>query len=177
MRTGPAIENAFWITYVGIPSLVVTLAMLIGFRGFARVLLEDRGITGFPEWFNALGRDPFLGPLPLSLVVFALSLAVLSYVLHWTSFGGQVFVIGNNAEMSRYSGVRVARIRAILFVLSGVIAAMAGLFCCASPQFAATPPSALNSTSSPWCFWAASASSAARARCLACCSRSSLFSI
>jgi rhamnose transport system permease protein len=120
--------NAFWITYVGIPSLVVTLAMLIGFRGFARVLLEDKGITGFPEWFNALGRDPFLGPLPLSLVVFALLLGVLSYVLHWTSFGRQVFVIGNNAEMSRYSGVRVARIRAILFVLSGVISAMAGLF-------------------------------------------------
>lgn len=120
--------NAFWITYVGIPSLVVTLAMLIGFRGFARVLLEDRGISNFPDWFSALGRDPFLGPLPLALVVFLLLLLVLAYVLHFTAFGRQVFVIGNNAEMARFSGVRVARVRAILFMLSGLIAALAGLF-------------------------------------------------
>jgi rhamnose transport system permease protein len=120
--------NAFWICYVGIPSLVATLAMLIGFRGFARVLLEDKGITGFPDWFNGLARDPFLGPLPFSLVVFVLLLVSLSYVLHRTSFGRQVFVIGNNAEMARYSGVRVARVRTVLFILSGLISAMAGLF-------------------------------------------------
>ena len=120
--------NAFWICGVGIPSLVVTLAMLIGFRGFARVLLEDRGISDFPEWFNALGRDPFLGPFPLALVVFVLLLGVLGYVLHFTTFGRKVFVIGNNAEMARYSGVRVARVRTILFMLSGLIAALAGLF-------------------------------------------------
>jgi rhamnose transport system permease protein len=120
--------NSFWITYVGIPSLVATLAMLIGFRGFARVLLEDKGINGFPDWFNGLARDPFLGPLPFTLVVFLILLAVLSYVLHWTSFGRKVFVIGNNAEVARYSGVNVAQVRSLLFILSGVISAMAGLF-------------------------------------------------
>jgi uncharacterized membrane protein YhdT len=66
--------NAFWIAVVGIPSLVVTLAMLIGFRGVARILVEDRGITGFPAWFNALGQQPILGPLPLALIVFARAL-------------------------------------------------------------------------------------------------------
>ncbi len=120
--------NAFWIAYVGIPSLVVTLATLIGFRGLARVLLEDRGITGFPDWFNALGRDGFLGPLPLSMWVFVMLLVVLSVVLHRTGFGREVFMIGNNADMSRYSGVRVARVKAILFVLAGTISALAGLF-------------------------------------------------
>lgn len=120
--------NALWIAYVGIPSLVVTLAMLIGFRGFARVLLEDQGLGGFPEWFNALGRDGFIGPLPLSLVVFFVMLIVLGMVLHRTGFGREVYVIGNNAEVARYSGVRVARVKSILFILSGATAAMAGLF-------------------------------------------------
>lgn len=120
--------NAFWICYIRIPSLVATLAMLIGFRGFARVLLEDKGINGFPDWFDGLARDPFLGPLPFTLVVFVILLVILGYVLHWTSFGRQVFVIGNNAEMSRYSGVKVARVRTTIFVLSSVISAMAGLF-------------------------------------------------
>ncbi len=119
--------NAFWITYVGIPSLVATLAMLIGFRGFARVLLEDRGINGFPDWFNGLARDPFLGPMPFSLVLFIILLVVLGYVLHFTSFGRKIFVIGNNAEMSRYSGVRTARVKTTIFIMSGVISAAAGL--------------------------------------------------
>ena len=60
--------NAFWITRVGLPSLVVTLAMLIGFRGVARILVEDRGITDFPDWFDALGQESLIGPLPLSLL-------------------------------------------------------------------------------------------------------------
>jgi rhamnose transport system permease protein len=120
--------NAFWIAYLKIPSLVVTLAMLIMFRGLARVLLEDRGLNNFPDWFNGLGRDAVIGPFPLALVVFVVMLVVLSIVLHRTGFGRQVFVIGNNADVARYSGVRVAWVRSILFVMSGVTAAMAGLF-------------------------------------------------
>jgi rhamnose transport system permease protein len=120
--------NAFFIAYAGIPSLVVTLAMLIGFRGFARVLLEDQGIGGFPDWFNSLGRDAFLGPFPLSLVTFAILFIICAIILHRTGFGRQVFVIGNNAEVARYSGVNVKRVKAILFIACGVISAMAGLF-------------------------------------------------
>ena len=119
--------NAFWITVVGIPSLVVTLAMLIGFRGLARVLLEDRGITGFPDWFNALGQLPLIGPFTLSVIIFFVMLVVLAIVLHRTGFGREVFVIGTNAEVARYSGVRVGRVKAILFVMSGTVAALAGL--------------------------------------------------
>jgi rhamnose transport system permease protein len=120
--------NAFWIAYAGIPSLVVTLAMLIGFRGFARVLLEDAGLGNFPAWFVAFGRDPVLGPVPLALFVFAALFCILWMVLHRTGFGRMVYVIGNNAEVARYSGVKVAKVRAILFVLSGAVAALAGLF-------------------------------------------------
>jgi rhamnose transport system permease protein len=119
--------NAFWIAYVGIPSLVVTLAMLIMYRGFARVLLEDRGINGFPQWFGDIGQKAFIGPFPLGLIIFFVLLVVLGLVLHRTGFGRQVYVIGNNAEVARFSGVRVARVKTILFILSGFVSAMAGL--------------------------------------------------
>lgn len=119
--------NAFWITRVGLPSLVVTLAMLIGFRGVARILVEDRGITDFPDWFDALGQEPLVGPLPLSLVLFLLLLAVLIVVLQFSAFGRQVYVIGNNKEVALYSGVRVERVKAILFIASGAVSALAGL--------------------------------------------------
>ncbi|MEZ5666925.1 MAG: ABC transporter permease [Alphaproteobacteria bacterium] len=119
--------NAFWITRIGLPSLVVTLAMMIGFSGVARILVEDRGVTGFPDWFDALGREALIGPLPLALVVFAVLLVTMVVVLHFSGFGRQVYVIGNNKEMARYSGVRVNRVKAILFIASGTVSALAGL--------------------------------------------------
>ncbi|MDE0533887.1 MAG: ABC transporter permease [Albidovulum sp.] len=119
--------NAFFITVMGLPSLVVTLAMLIGYRGLARVLVEDRGITDFPAWFDALGQQPLIGPFPLSLLIFFALLAFLVVVLHFTGFGRYVYMIGNNKEMAVYSGVAVNRVKATLFIASGAISALAGL--------------------------------------------------
>ncbi len=119
--------NAFWITRVGIPSLVVTLAMLIGFRGLARVLVEDRGITDFPAWFDALGQQALLGPFPLSLLIFFGLLILLAIILQFSGFGRYIYVVGNNPDVARYSGVNVLRIKAILFIAMGFVAALAGL--------------------------------------------------
>lgn len=119
--------NAFWIARVGLPSLVVTLSMLIGFRGLARVLLEDRSIGDFPDWFDALGQQPLIGPFPLAMIIFFVLLAIAIVILQYSGFGRYVYVIGNNSEVARYSGVRVPRVKSALFIASGVIAALAGL--------------------------------------------------
>ena len=119
--------NAFWIAVVGIPSLVVTLAMLIAYRGFARVFVEDRGITGFPDWFDALGQNALIGPFPLAMVVFAILVVVLGIVLQRSAFGRKVTFIGANRDVALYSGIEVARVKATLFILSGFISALAGV--------------------------------------------------
>jgi len=119
--------NGFWITAVRLPSLVVTLAMLIGFRGFARVLIEDRSIKEFPAWFEALGQQPLLGPFPLSLLVFFGLLVLAVIVLRYSGFGRQVQVIGINQEVARYSGIDVARVKLLLFTTSGLLSALAGI--------------------------------------------------
>ena len=64
--------NGFWVARVGLPSLVVTLAGLIMYRGMTRILTEDGSIGNFPEWFEALGQDPLIGPFPLDLIIFFL---------------------------------------------------------------------------------------------------------
>jgi len=119
--------NGFWIAYVGLPSLAVTLAGLIGYRGVARILLEDRSIGDFPAWFNRLGQQPLVGPLPLALVLFLVLLVLAVIILQSSAFGRYVYVIGNNREVARYSGVRVRRVKWLLFVASGFVAALAGL--------------------------------------------------
>ena len=119
--------NAFWIAWVGIPSLVVTLATMIAFRGFARVLVEDRGITGFPEWFDTLGQAPLLGPIPLAILLFGFLVVLFYVILQRTTFGRQVYFIGSNRDVAEYSGINVRRVKATIFILSGLISAVAGM--------------------------------------------------
>ncbi len=119
--------NGVFIARVGLPSLVVTLATLIGFRGLARVLVEDRGITDFPAWFDALGQQGLLGPVPFSLISFAVLFAGLFVVLHRSGFGRKTYAIGTSREVAEFSGIDTAHHKIILFAASGLISAFAGL--------------------------------------------------
>jgi rhamnose transport system permease protein len=119
--------NGVLVAHLGIPSLVVTLAMMIGYRGFSRVIVQDTSLGNFPVWVTDLGQKGLIGALPLSLLIFFVLLAALGVLLHRTGFGRQVVVIGTNAEVARFSGLDVARVKATLFVMSGVVAALAGV--------------------------------------------------
>lgn len=119
--------NGFWVAYVGLPSLAVTLAGMIGYRGVARILIEDRSIGGFPSWFTALGQQPLLGPFPLSLILFAILFALALIILQFSGIGRLVYVIGDNAAVARYSGIDTPRLKLGIFVASGLIAALAGV--------------------------------------------------
>lgn len=119
--------NALFIVGFGIPSLVVTLATMIAFRGLARVLVEDRGITDFPGWFDALGQQGLVGPVTLAILIFAI-LAVLSFlILQRSAFGRKVYFIGANRQVAEYSGLDVRAVKAKIFIASGVVSALAGL--------------------------------------------------
>jgi rhamnose transport system permease protein len=119
--------NGFWIAYVGLPSLAVTLAGLIGYRGVGRILVEDRSIGNYPQWFNAIGQQSFIGPLTVSIVIFFVLFVVSAVILNSSGLGRLVYVMGNNLEAARYSGVRVKRVKLLLFVASAINAALAGL--------------------------------------------------
>lgn len=115
------------VTRFGLPSLVVTLAGLIGFRGAARVLLEDRSVGDFPEWFDRLGQQTLVGPVPLAVIIFFIGVALAWGLLERTAFGRKVYVIGNNAEVARFSGIEVGGLKLRLFVASGLVAGLAGI--------------------------------------------------
>ena len=96
------------LAQLGLPSLVVTLAGLIGWRGAARILVEDRSIGDFPDWFDRLGQDDLLGPLPFAIAARSSCCSrSAAVVLHRTAVGRCVYVIGDNAEVARYSGINV----------------------------------------------------------------------
>ena len=119
--------NGFWITVVKLPSLVVTLAMLIGFRGIARVLIGDRSIKMFPQWFEDLGQQPLFWNIPFSVMIFMALLICVVIILEYTGFGRHIYTIGINQNVALYSGINVARVKMLLFIFSGTISALAGI--------------------------------------------------
>jgi rhamnose transport system permease protein len=120
--------NGLLVAYGGLPSLVVTLGTLALYRGLALALLGPRGVSGFPQPFTEFGFGTVPGtPMPWPLLVFAALAGVLAVVLHRTWLGRQIFAAGKNPSAALYSGVRVQRMKVLLFVLSGVVAALAGV--------------------------------------------------
>jgi rhamnose transport system permease protein len=120
--------NGLLVARGGLPSLVVTLGTLALFRGLALIVLGPRGVSDFPPAFTELGFGRVPGTLiPWPFVIFIVLAVLLGILLHRTWVGRQVYAIGKNTGAARFSGVRVARVRVGLFVLAGLIAALAGV--------------------------------------------------
>jgi rhamnose transport system permease protein len=120
--------NGLLVARGGLPSLVVTLGTLALFRGLALIVLGPRGISDFPPAFTELGFGHVPGTLiPWPFVIFLGLALVLGIVLHRTWIGRQVYAIGKNSGAARFSGVRVTRVKVSLFVLAGIVAALAGI--------------------------------------------------
>lgn len=120
--------NGVLVTRLGLPSLAVTIGTLALFRGLAYVLLGDRAIAEFPAAYTNFGFGTVPGtliPIPIALgIVLAIVTAV---ILHATPFGRSLYAIGANEVAARFSGLRVERTKLLLFVLSGLMSALAGI--------------------------------------------------
>jgi len=131
--------NGVLIARLRLPALAVTLGTLSFYRGLAYVLLGDQAARDYPPEFTYLGQGTIGDTrIPFSLLVFAVFAVIFGLVLHKTTFGRYLFAIGNNEAAARYSGVSVERIKIIIFVLSGVMAAIAGFILAA--RFGSTRP-------------------------------------
>jgi rhamnose transport system permease protein len=121
--------NGFLVTVVGLPSLAVTIGTLALFRGLAVGLLGSTAVTDFPEFWTTLAKAKIEGtPIPLIAIPFLVLVAVFAILLHFTPVGRGVYAIGLSKEAARFSGVHVEQTKFILFVLSGTVAAFAGIF-------------------------------------------------
>jgi rhamnose transport system permease protein len=120
--------NGWLVVRLELPSLAVTIGTLALFRGLAYVLLGDQAVADFPASYTAFGMDTLAGsfiPLPFTIVI--VGAALFATVLHATPFGRSLYAIGANASAARFSGIDVRKIKLRMFVLSGVISAIAGI--------------------------------------------------
>ena len=122
------VVNGFLVTALGLPSLAVTIGTLALYRGLAFVVLGDGAVADFPFSFTGWVTGTIgTTPVPNVLILLLVLALVFGVVLHATPFGRSLYAIGANAQAAHFSGIRVARTKFWLYVLSGAIAGLAGV--------------------------------------------------
>ena len=118
--------NGIGVAYAGIPAFIMTLGMLSFARGLGFIYTGGTPIPILNETFYNFGNGYALG-MPIPALVLIATLLVSAFVLGMTPFGRSVYGIGSNEEAARMSGVPVRRYQTIVYVISGGMAALAGV--------------------------------------------------
>jgi rhamnose transport system permease protein len=117
--------NGLVIVYLGVPPLIVTLATLAIYRGLSFGISESRSVNGFPDSFAFWGSGDIAG-IPVQLYLLIAVLIVSGLALAGTPLGRSVYAIGNNETAARFAGLRVGRIKLLMYTFSGFMAGVAG---------------------------------------------------
>ena len=110
-----------------VPAFIITMAMMNVCNGIAYVYSGGQSTRINDEFFSAIGTGYLFNIIPLPVVYMIILIAVVSFLLSKTKFGTYVYAIGGNREAARLSGVPIKKIEIIVFMISGVLSAFAGL--------------------------------------------------
>jgi rhamnose transport system permease protein len=109
------------------------------FRGISFIILGDQAYRGYPQDFAYFGQGYFWWVISFEFVLFSILAVVYGIILHMTNFGRAVYAIGNNPTGALFSGIRVNRVKFVLFLLTGLMSGVAAI--CLTSRLGSTRPS------------------------------------
>lgn len=117
--------NGIGVAFARIPPFIMTLGMMVILRGLALTFADGSPVNlNTPEGlFSWIGQGSALG-LPVPVWIFALVCVLAAFALRLTGFGRNVYAVGSNEEAARLSGINVSMVRLLVYVISGVLAAL-----------------------------------------------------
>ena len=119
--------NGTLVAVLKIPPILATLGTLELFGGVALILTQGKPVSGVPEAFGAAFTGKVVGLVPIPLVVFLACALVAGIIVACTGFGTTILMLGTNDTAARFSGLKVTSLLIRTYMLSGVMAAMAGI--------------------------------------------------
>ena len=118
--------NGFCIAKLNVPPFIATLAMMNAARGLAYVFTDAKPVFGLPDSFGWVGLRS-IGVIPVSIVLMVIVIGLSYLVLSKTCFGRYIYAVGSNKEVAKLTGINVTMTRFSVYVISGILAALAGL--------------------------------------------------
>jgi len=120
--------NGLLVTRLGLPSLAVTIGTLALYRGIALIILGSNTVSNFPAAYTSIGVNAVPHTdIPWSIAIFVVLAVVFGVVLHATATGRSIYAMGASPEAALFAGIRVKRIKTLLFMTSGLVCALAGV--------------------------------------------------
>jgi ribose transport system permease protein len=120
------IFNGYIISHTTLPPFIVTLSTQIIVRGISYVLTGGQPAQSNNESFNNMGTGNVFG-VPIPVIIVAVVFIVLYFIIYHTVFGRHVYAIGGNKEAAKYAGVNTKWVQIRVFMISGIMAALAGV--------------------------------------------------
>lgn len=120
--------NGVFVAYFKMPAVIVTISTSMLFRGIVEIILDVNTLKHFPTWYNKLAWDNIGGIIPVSAVVYTFFAIIFGIVLHRSTFGRKLYIVGNNATCANYSGIRVEHVKLAVFIIMGTMAGVASIF-------------------------------------------------
>ncbi len=114
------------IAYTRAHPILVTLSMMIFLRGLGEFLTRGGDVSGFPSFIAPIGHGSILG-LPIPLLIFIACVGLWQLLLTRFKLGFGLLMVGSNIEAARYSGLNTRRILVLVYTLSGLMCAVAGV--------------------------------------------------
>lgn len=128
-----ALNGVILTKFTELAPMIVTLATNIIYRGLSEKILGDGATAGMSnvDWFGKLfyGR---VGVVPYMFIIFCVLAVTFGLVMHKTIFGRHMFAIGENKKAAAYAGVKVEKVRMLVFILTGFMCGFAAVFYCAN---------------------------------------------
>jgi len=123
---GVGAANGIAVSRIGMPALIVTLAMWQMTTGGAYQVCKGATIMSLPRSLASIGQG-YVGPVPVPVIIF-ITVAVISYlVLHYTTFGRSIYAVGGNATSAWLSGIKVKNVLFSVYAISGFLAGLAAV--------------------------------------------------
>ncbi len=114
------------IAYTRAHPILVTLSMMIFLRGLGEFLTRGGDVSGFPSYMAPIGHGSIFG-FPIPLLIFIVCVALWHVLLTRSKLGFGLLMIGSNMEAAQYSGLNTRKIVVLVYTLSGVMCAVAGI--------------------------------------------------
>jgi ribose/xylose/arabinose/galactoside ABC-type transport system permease subunit len=118
--------NGVLVAILRIPAFIATLAMYFIYRALAYIVTQGQPVQFQESWFTDVGNGSLAG-VPTPFVFLVVLAAVGTYILRRTPFGRYVLAVGNSRRASEISGIRIARVRILIFTVVGAFTGIAAL--------------------------------------------------
>ena len=114
-------------TRFGIPTFIITLAMLNVLYGSSALISKGFPVTTLPDWYSWIGAGRIFGFFPVPAVWLLIVFAIVLVIMELTRFGREVYAVGGNPESARLSGINVNKVKMLILITVQFLAAFSGI--------------------------------------------------